>query len=179
MSLAKAQWAGTESAVPVRQKEEKCVNTKKGNWDKTLALRMYENGATDMAIAEAVGVSNEAVRQWRKKSGLPNIVHRKPFPAETFRKLYDQESVMQEFPETGCSRHSVARWRRENGLPPVQNPLEQWNKQEARRLYDMGLSDSKIAAMLGTTYSTICRWRHLNQLPARNPSRWGRGINHG
>lgn len=39
-------------------------------WDKAAALNLWEEGKTDPEIAEAVGVSAQTIKVWRKREGL-------------------------------------------------------------------------------------------------------------
>ena len=41
------------------------------NWDRLKALEMYQQGCTDLQIADAVGVSKSTISNWRSQHGLP------------------------------------------------------------------------------------------------------------
>jgi uncharacterized protein YjcR len=47
-------------------------------WDKEHAKKLYHKGHSDSQIAGACGVATEAVRWWRRSSGLPG--NKWPYP---------------------------------------------------------------------------------------------------
>lgn len=49
---------------------------------------------------------------------------------------------------------------------PARKKRKQLNQQEARRLYDLGMSDHEIAYQLGASPSGVYHWRYRNGLPA-------------
>ncbi|NCB52445.1 MAG: helix-turn-helix domain-containing protein [Clostridia bacterium] len=51
------------------REEEKTVEKNETDW--ILALNLYRDGKTDKQISEAIGVSSQAVCNWRKKNGYP------------------------------------------------------------------------------------------------------------
>lgn len=50
--------------------------------------------------------------------------------------------------------------------PPIHKKRKQLNQQEARRLYDLGMSDHEIAYRLDASPGGVYHWRYRNGLPA-------------
>lgn len=53
----------------------------KATWDKDRALALFQEGADDLTIAEAVGATKDAIRVWRGREHLRRISKKKPVPA--------------------------------------------------------------------------------------------------
>lgn len=52
----------------------------KATWDKNRALALFQEGADDLAIAEAVGATKDAIRVWRGRQHLLRAPKKKPAP---------------------------------------------------------------------------------------------------
>lgn len=136
---------------------------------------LYEQGLSDMEIAEREGVCCQVISSWRKRNHLS--VH----PAVRERswalraRLYDSGATDEEIARTmGCSALSVKRWRQRNGLRsnspygedeellPVRG-LGDFPERDA--LYAAGATDKQIAEAEGVTRNTIAKWRNRRRLP--------------
>ena len=53
----------------------------KATWDKDRALALFQEGADDLTIAEAVGATKDAIRVWRGREHLRRVSKKKPVPA--------------------------------------------------------------------------------------------------
>ena len=53
----------------------------KATWDKDRALALFQEGADDLTIAEAVGATKDAIRMWRGREHLRRASKKKPVPA--------------------------------------------------------------------------------------------------
>lgn len=85
------------------------------------ALGLYNAGATDHEIAEALGISYDRVNRWRREKGLPLHPARKgsAFDWEKVEELYRHgANDIQIAQELGCSVSSVWRWRYKYELFP-------------------------------------------------------------
>ena len=73
--------------------------------------------------------------------------------------------------EGSSARGTIACWRKRNGLPPNarkgKRVVTGQDAIDARRqaLYDLGLLDSAMAKVEGSSKSTIACWRNRNGLP--------------
>ena len=104
--------------VPSGQPPQK----QKADW-KDKALDLYNAGATDREIAEALGVKRDSVCAWRHRVGLP--LHRDRMgPVTTIdwkraRELHRQGLNDREIAEAiGCGVNAVWRWRYKYELFP-------------------------------------------------------------
>ena len=53
----------------------------KATWDKDRALALFQEGADDLTIAEAVGATKDAIRMWRGREHLRRVSKKKLVPA--------------------------------------------------------------------------------------------------
>ena len=85
------------------------------------------------------------------------------------RELYDQGKRDTEIAqEVGVTPSTVAWWRHRHDLPtkyPHRPINRNWDKVEARRLYNMGLRDKDIADAVDVKVDAICKWRKKEGLP--------------
>lgn len=92
------------------------------------------------------------------------------FSVDKARRLYDQGITDREIAaEMGASYSTVHRWRLAAQLPPKSAKHKRrckFDETLARKLYDDGLSDQKIADQVGASFQSISRWRIRNGLPS-------------
>lgn len=88
--------------------------------DNPIYFKMYKAGAHDHEIAEAAGMSADAVKSWRKRHGLKGNRKAGAGPIhdhEEFRRLYDAGLSDPEIARrTGASVTAVFSWRTRRGL---------------------------------------------------------------
>ena len=100
----------------------KAIKQEELSWDE-IARKLYDAGATDREIGEAVGKAGNAIGSHRRKVwGLPpNKDRMGPAPRFDFEraaKLYREGKNDREIAEAlECSQSHVWRWREKNGLP--------------------------------------------------------------
>ena len=87
------------------------------------ARRLYDAGLCDREIAEKVGVSRNAISNWRFRYQLPCIPDTKPrayariVDRATFLKLYSAGHTDAEIAQLiGCSPRTCEKWRHKLGL---------------------------------------------------------------
>lgn len=101
------------------------------------ALRLYEAGATDSEIAEALGFARERVGKWRRRTlkKPPNKDRRGTEPRfdwKRARELYRQGlNDLQIARELKCHASTVWQWRNKNGLPVNRRPGREGGKDGA------------------------------------------------
>lgn len=149
----------------------------KALWDQTLARKLYQKGATDAEIADAVGLSRQAVARWRKQNGLQskhqpiNAGRPLKMDLEELRRLHAEGLSDSEIAERlGSGRAWVAELRLRMHLPAnrhMPNDKErQARYQKMMELYQMGLNDAEIARAVFVLTPSVCSWRKKNGLPA-------------
>lgn len=110
--------------APAATKHPKPTRPRGKQWDKVKARALYDAGRTDRDIAEACGVSQPAICNWRNALGLPpNTPPKPPRPPRTFdtsraRALYD-EGRTDIFIAMACDVcvGTISNWRHQEGLP--------------------------------------------------------------
>ncbi len=114
-----------------------------------------------------------AVKKVRRyASHLRSYPSRLTFDAESARKLIElglSDKAVAE--ELGTKKAYIARWRERNDIAEnidehERDPRIVFDRGEARRLYDDGLSDREIAEKLGVVQQTINKWRLREGLPS-------------
>lgn len=81
--------------------------------------RLWESGATDKEVAEALGCGISTANHFRKKHGIAATGHKQEsaFDWALAKKLWNEGALDKEIAEAlGCSKTSVERWRKKNGL---------------------------------------------------------------
>lgn len=151
-----------------------------------VALRLWKRGASDGAIAEACGVGRRAAKAWRDARGLPanrdqggvSGVWRISGEAKAglTRRLSGSEPIAGIARELGVTAQALDWHQRRAGLA-VGPPAPRLRPLAARRLYDVGESDSAIAAALDVHRTAVRRWRVRVGLPA-NYSRGNAAAQH-
>ena len=144
--------------------------------DTNKALELYNEGHSDITIAQLCNVPVQAVSTWRAQEDLPSQKRLNQSKYDQMSSLYnDGLSDAQIAAQLGCSAQSVYRFRKKQNLPAHRQTNRvyssgdtpaTWNKEEALQLYKQGLSDRKIAEKLGIAHSTIGQWRRAQGLPA-------------
>lgn len=144
-------------------------------FDRGEARRLYDAGQNDSQIARRFGVDHSAISQWRRKAGLPSHYSRKPAERPDYAAQYALGKCDREImAATGGSRPSVRRWRAKLGLRANRDPARTggrglWLAQDADAerlaLYQQGLPDEWIAAIVGAHGQTIRDWRKRRGLP--------------
>ena len=151
-------------------------------WDTAKALRMYQDGASDVQIAKACRVSPTTIYLWRKGQGLPT--HAKPS-----RRIWDTAKAMQMYQDDASDRQiakalgvcptTIGEWREKEGLPPrhmkKEKKLVGAVAERALRMYQEGATDAQIAKACGVANSSIRRWREREGMsrPARGRTKGG------
>lgn len=102
------------------------------------------------------------------------IIKGRRFTHEELQELYNKGLSDGEIArEIGSVKSTIYQWRHRNNLPPnVKNQTHKtkYDYAEFRRLWDKGLSDSKIAKAVGCAMSTVNRWRMLEGLASHGLS---------
>ena len=108
---------------PYYEPNGKTVTRQEEDW-RAQALKLYNAGATDGEIAEALGAPRGRVQKWRSRTlkKPPNRDRMGPetrFDWKRAKTLYKQGwDDIRIAGELECSISSVWRWRNRNGLPP-------------------------------------------------------------
>ena len=86
--------------------------------DKEQALRMFQDGASDQQIADAMNIHLYAVKKWRWDNKLYRTTLL--YPPEDIRILYEKGMSDEEIAHAmHCGKTTILRWRKQNGnLPP-------------------------------------------------------------
>ena len=136
-----------------------------GKYDWARGRALYEEGASDRAIAEELGCSVPAVFAWREREKLPSIDGKKEIDWARGRALYEGGASDRAIAgELGCSVTAVFEWRKREKLPSVVGK-EKLDWARGRALYEKGLSDRKIAQALGAHPESVRKWRNREGLP--------------
>lgn len=90
-----------------------------GKYDWARGRALYEEGASDRAIAEELGCSVPAVFAWRKREKLPSVVGKEKIDWARGRALYEKGMSDRKIAQAlGAHPESVRQWRNREGLPP-------------------------------------------------------------
>lgn len=86
--------------------------------DRQEALQLHSQGMRDSQIAEAMGVTPQAVRKWRIRNDLPsNTNYNRDWPREKAKELYDQGMSDREIAaELDVAYSVIWGWRNKEGL---------------------------------------------------------------
>lgn len=174
-------------------------NVKKLNFPVDQALALYREGRRDREIAEELGVSKQTIQRWRSLQGLHPNGQGGPvlsFREEDARRLHEKGLTDHEIGEKlGVSFTLIGRWRRRRGLkcnprakkePETLELIRSSRETEDRTsfvrghggsikdklaydLYRQGLSDNRIAKLIGATHTGVYNWRQRNGLPPNHP----------
>lgn len=91
-------------------------------WDTAKALQMYQDDASDVQIAKALGVSPNTIGEWRKGQGLPlrHLKNEKKLVgtiAERALQMYQEGATDAQIARAcGVSASGVCRWRKREGM---------------------------------------------------------------
>ena len=137
---------------------------KKPKWDTEMGKQLWKAGKTDEEIANAMGVTRDAVSSYRLKHwGKSNP--KAPGKATAWDKAKGKELWLngktdEEIAKAmGISRGTVKEYRRKFwGVANVADSLE-WDTVEAFRLYQSGMKDKEIAEKIGTTVAAVGNYR--------------------
>lgn len=94
----------------------------KGKINNAKAHRLYKKKMTDAQMATALGVSRQAVHEWRAARDLPPLS--KPDEASRMEAYKRGLSDRKAGKELGLSREAFRAWRHRNGLAPNYNKKE-------------------------------------------------------
>lgn len=154
-------------------------------------LELYKQGLNDSAIADIIGISQEAVSAWRRRQGLPPNKKRRYMADKRF-ELHAQGLTDEEIAErVGVRTETITSWRsrhklKSNGIyktkmsrknkPDMPEPTKEkqrgWALSGTRikdnrwELYKKGLTDEEIAREVGCSKKTISNWRYRHRLPS-------------
>lgn len=133
------------------------------------ALKMHQRGASDREIAEEFGVTKDAVKAWKWRTGLMEQSEETKAKYAQCMGFYEQGMTDGEIAlATGMKRKAVCDWRKQNKLPPQKRPHREWGKDDERfmPLYESGMNDVQIADVFGLNYWNVRSWRHRRGLKA-------------
>lgn len=143
----------------------------------TLALSMYKQGETDEQIASVLGLKAWQIAHWRKKNNLSRVRggygRPRSFDEQKAAELHKQGKTDSEIAAAvNVSRQTISSWRNELGLKinSARTATPRGCKVDwaaAMPLYEKGLTDKQIAAQLGCSHKTVCKWRRKNGLPCK------------
>lgn len=141
--------------------------TEKTNND--ILKQLFTKGFSDIQIAKYFDVSERTISNRRRNLGLyrqkPRQIRRKNIDIEEFKHLYLKGMNDVEIGRTiGISQSAVFRIRHHLGLAS-NSGKRHW---KMRELYDLKLSDSKIAKTLKVRKHDVTKWRQSHKLPANN-----------
>lgn len=137
-------------------------------------FELHDVGASDKLISHHTGVPRQRIAGVRDAAGMESN-YTKTLPEELLWGAYeagwhDAEIARQ----ADISAPAVASWRDRNNLPPNKcvsreplGPGRAWDREEAERLYKLGLPDTRIAAQVGVSTTTIRKWRKEHGLPVQ------------
>lgn len=102
-------------------------------------MGMYRSGLTDAEIAAELGLSEKAVKSWRRRRNLP-CVKRKRKETEfqaTVKRLYTEGKTDREIAEIiGSKPSTICSWRSRSNLPPNAGPRKNSHKRKAEEVKD-------------------------------------------
>lgn len=141
--------------------------TEKTNID--VLKQLFTQGFSDAEIAKYFNVSERTISNRRRNLGLyrqkPRQIRRKNIDIEEFKHLYLKDMNDVEIGKAiGIPQSSVFRMRHQLGLAS-NSGKRHW---KMRELYDLKLSDSKIAETLKVRKQDVTTWRQNHKLPAND-----------
>jgi DNA-binding CsgD family transcriptional regulator len=143
----------------------------------TLAMAMYKQGKTDEQIAAVLDLNPWQIAHWRKKNNLSRrregYGRPRTFDQQKAVDLHKQGKTDTEIAAAvNVCRQTITSWRNELGLKP--NSLRPGTPRSCKLdwaaalpLYEKGQTDKQIAAVLGCSHKTVCKWRRKNGLPCK------------
>jgi transposase/bacterioferritin-associated ferredoxin len=131
--------------------------------------QLFAEGLSDAEIAKHFGVCDRTISNRRRRLGLyrqkPRHIKRKDIDIEELKQLYRADMSDVDIGKAiDISQSAVFTIRHRLGLAP-NSGKRHW---EMRELYDLGLSDSKIAEILKVRKYIVTTWRQSHELPANN-----------
>ncbi len=141
---------------------------KKTNVDELKNL--FAEGLSDSEIGKLFGVCDRTISNRRRLLGLfrqkPRQIKRKDIDIDELKRLYRVGMSDIEIGKAiDISQSVVFRIRHHLGLAS-NHVRRHW---EMRELYDLGLSDRKIAEILKARRKNVTTWRQSHELPANDP----------
>lgn len=164
-------------AADLRAAQQRQIEERNGKM-----LELYQAGKLDGEIGKAVGYSARTVAKWRQRRHLPSHASPKNIVSENEGKMiylydagYSDGAIARVI---GCSASVPQKWRKQTNRP-ANRPVRQAGSQSqltrakpnvlddaaTRELYRQGWNDRQIAEHFGCAQRTVCRWRHINNLP--------------
>jgi DNA-binding CsgD family transcriptional regulator/DNA-binding transcriptional regulator YiaG len=141
---------------------------KKTNTDEL--KKLFAEGLSDSEIGKLFGVSDRTISNRRRLLGLfrqkPRQIKRKDIDIDELKQLHRAGMSDVEIGKAiDISQSIVFRIRHHLGLAS-NSGKRYW---EMRELYDLGLSDGKIAEILKVRRHSITTWRQSHELPPNDP----------
>jgi DNA-binding CsgD family transcriptional regulator/DNA-directed RNA polymerase specialized sigma24 family protein len=137
--------------------------------DAHVLKKLFIEGLSDAEIGRYFGVCDRTISNRRRSLGLyrqkPRQIMRKKIDVEELKQLYLAGMNDVEIGKAlDISQSIVFRIRHNLGLASNRG-RRHW---EMRELYDLGLSDSKIAKILKVRKHAVNTWRQSHELPAND-----------
>jgi len=184
-AIAKELGACNSTVIEWRKKFNVPGN-KKGGWytsqitlSKAQFVKLQKKLKTDSAVANALGVSRATVCLWRRRRGIPAIVHKNPGkkPLISKTKFIELQKRLKTdiaiAKELGISSSVVGAWRRKWGILSHnekkknvdRNKFLTVSKDQYIELKEKLGTDTAIAKEWGVSHNVIHRWRIKWGLP--------------
>lgn len=137
---------------------------KKREFDEKKAMKLYEQGLTDVEIGKELGRSTTTIYNWRTRAGLNanRVTTRLQKEKQELRvKLYREGAPDRQIAdETGTTLSTVRAWRQYHKLPANDARKEvTYDRALMRQYYMRGMNDCQIAEILGCYSGTVGDWR--------------------
>lgn len=131
--------------------------------------QLFTEGLSDGEIGKHLGVCGRTISNFRRRLGLyrqkPRQIKRKDVDIDELKQLYRAGMNDVEISKAiDISQSAVFGIRHRLGLAPNRG-RKHW---EMRELYDLGLSDGKIAEILKVRKQNVTIWRQSHELPAND-----------
>ncbi len=133
--------------------------------------QLFSEGLSDAEIGKVFGVCDRTISNRRRSLGLykqkrmPRQNKRKDIDIDEFKQLYHSgmsDSMIGKV--INISQSAVFRIRHHLGLAPNRG-RRHW---EMRELYDLKLSDGRVAEILKVRRHSVTTWRQSHELPAND-----------
>ena len=162
----------TRLAVPANR----CKHYKKGPALRASTIELMDK----MRIAE--GRERQEPNEYDLLKELEKKEKKKPkgrdpiYDWERAKVLYEEGKSDSEIgKELGCSSNTVRLWRGRcklaSNVPKGWHPEPKYDWEKARKLYDAGMSDARIAKALGCQNETVGKWRRREGLEVNKSER--------
>lgn len=150
-------------------------------------LKLYNKGMSDREIGRKLNKSHSTIYRWRKKYNLVANEKKKKTNKEEISKtemknkrrlkLYNKGLNDREIAEkTGVNSSSIYKWRKRNNLPAnydrnLYEDLSQSKKNEIKKLYNKGLTDTEISKKIDLGLALVRKWRKKRELESNYQSK--------